>query len=108
VPGVQGRGGRDERVEGGLRYAQVVDVTERDVQHRHQPPVGEPPAHQVPGHHAEASVCTDVSPAGLALLAAARPTNSTALPEALDLAARDAQLAPLVKAVEEIPSPAAV
>jgi DNA-binding MarR family transcriptional regulator len=51
-------------------------------------------------------IYTDVSPAGLALLAAARPTNSTALREALDLAARDTQLAPLVKAVEEIPSPA--
>jgi DNA-binding MarR family transcriptional regulator len=51
-------------------------------------------------------IYTDVSPAGLALLAAARPTNTTALREALDLAARDAQLAPLVKAVEETPSPA--
>jgi DNA-binding MarR family transcriptional regulator len=53
-------------------------------------------------------IYTDVSPAGLELLEAARPTNNAALREALDLAARDAQLAPLVKAVEEIRSPAAV
>jgi DNA-binding MarR family transcriptional regulator len=53
-------------------------------------------------------IYTDVSPAGLELLAAARPTNSAALREALDLAARDPQLAPLVRAVEEIRAPAAV
>jgi len=53
-------------------------------------------------------IYTDVSPAGLELLEAARPTNNAALREALDLAARDTQLAPLVKAVEEIRSPAAV
>jgi len=46
-------------------------------------------------------IYTDVSEAGLALLAAARPTNATALREALDQAATDPQLAPLVKAVEE-------
>jgi DNA-binding MarR family transcriptional regulator len=47
-------------------------------------------------------IYTDVSPAGLELLAAARPTNSAALREALDLAATDPQLAPLVTAVEQI------
>ncbi|MCX5192781.1 MarR family transcriptional regulator [Streptomyces sp. NBC_00249] len=45
-------------------------------------------------------IYTDVSEAGLALLAAARPTNDAALREALDEAARDPQLAPLVAAVE--------
>ena len=46
-------------------------------------------------------IYTDVSEAGLALLTAARPTNTAALREALDRAADDPQLAPLVKAVEE-------
>ncbi|SEO06766.1 transcriptional regulator [Actinacidiphila rubida] len=46
-------------------------------------------------------IYTDVSEAGLDLLAAARPTNAAALREALDLAAADPQLAPFVKAVEE-------
>lgn len=46
-------------------------------------------------------IYTDVSETGLALLAAARPTNAAALREALDLAADDPQLAPFVKAVEE-------
>ncbi|MBY8880068.1 MarR family winged helix-turn-helix transcriptional regulator [Actinacidiphila acidipaludis] len=46
-------------------------------------------------------IYTDVSEEGLALLAAARPTNAAALREALDQAATDPQLAPLVKAVEE-------
>ncbi len=45
-------------------------------------------------------IYTDVSGAGLDLLAAARPTNDTALREALDEAALDPQLAPLVTAVE--------
>lgn len=47
-------------------------------------------------------IYTDVSPDGLALLEAARPTNAAALREALDLAAADPQLAPLVTAVEEL------
>jgi DNA-binding MarR family transcriptional regulator len=51
-------------------------------------------------------IYTDVSPAGLRLLAAARPTNNTALREALDQAGLDPGLAPLVQAVEEIRSPA--
>jgi DNA-binding MarR family transcriptional regulator len=51
-------------------------------------------------------IYTDVSPTGLRLLEAARPTNNAALREALDQAAKDPQLAPLVKAVEEIRSPA--
>jgi len=46
-------------------------------------------------------IYTDVSEAGLELLAAARPTNAAALREALDQAATDPQLAPLVRAVEE-------
>lgn len=45
-------------------------------------------------------IYTDVSEAGLALLAEARPTNDTALREALDEAARRPELAPLVAAVE--------
>lgn len=53
-------------------------------------------------------IYTDVSAAGLALLDAARPTNNRALREALDLAALDPQLAPLVKAVEEIRGPVTV
>ncbi|MEU7690975.1 MarR family winged helix-turn-helix transcriptional regulator [Microbispora hainanensis] len=47
-------------------------------------------------------IYTDVSPAGLALLAEARPTNDAALREALDQAAKDPQLAPLVEAVESL------
>ncbi|MEV1200585.1 MarR family winged helix-turn-helix transcriptional regulator [Microbispora rosea] len=47
-------------------------------------------------------IYTDVSPAGLALLAEARPTNDTALREALDQAARNPRLAPLVEAVESL------
>jgi DNA-binding MarR family transcriptional regulator len=46
-------------------------------------------------------IYTDVSEAGLRLLAAARPTNAAALREALDQAATEPQLAPLVRAVEE-------
>ncbi|GGO27657.1 MarR family winged helix-turn-helix transcriptional regulator [Microbispora rosea] len=47
-------------------------------------------------------IYTDVSPAGLALLAEARPTNDAALREALDQAARNPRLAPLVEAVESL------
>ncbi|GGO16418.1 transcriptional regulator [Microbispora rosea subsp. aerata] len=47
-------------------------------------------------------IYTDVSPAGLALLAEARPTNDAALREALDQAAQNPKLAPLVKAVESL------
>jgi DNA-binding MarR family transcriptional regulator len=52
-------------------------------------------------------IYTDVSASGLALLEAARPTNNTALREALDLAAGDPQLAWLVKAVEQTRGPVA-
>lgn len=52
-------------------------------------------------------IYTDVTPAGRDLLAAARPTNTAALREALDHAAADPQLAPLVTAVEEIRRPTA-
>ncbi|MEV6953116.1 MarR family transcriptional regulator [Streptomyces sp. NPDC051183] len=45
-------------------------------------------------------IYTDVSEAGLALLGEARPTNDTALREALDEAARNPELAPLVAVVE--------
>jgi DNA-binding MarR family transcriptional regulator len=44
-------------------------------------------------------IYTDVTPAGLDLLAAARPTNNAALGDALDQAATDPQLAPLVAVV---------
>ncbi|MEU6890484.1 MarR family transcriptional regulator [Streptomyces sp. NPDC046557] len=44
-------------------------------------------------------IYTDVSEAGLALLAEARPTNDAALREALDAAAGIPELAPLVAAV---------
>ncbi|MER5931889.1 MarR family transcriptional regulator [Streptomyces sp. NPDC002054] len=47
-------------------------------------------------------IYTNVSEAGLALLAAARPTNNAALREALDAAARNPELAPLVTAVEQL------
>jgi DNA-binding MarR family transcriptional regulator len=47
-------------------------------------------------------IYTNVTPAGLALLAEARPTNQTALREALDTAAADPGLAPLVRAVETL------
>jgi DNA-binding MarR family transcriptional regulator len=52
-------------------------------------------------------IYTDVSEAGLQLLAEARPTNDAALREALDEAAKDPELAPLVRAVEELKAPAA-
>ncbi|MEU4953538.1 MarR family winged helix-turn-helix transcriptional regulator [Streptomyces lavendulae] len=51
-------------------------------------------------------IYTDVSQAGLALLAEARPTNDTALREALDEAALRPELAPLVAAVENTRSQA--
>ncbi|MYV60459.1 MarR family transcriptional regulator, partial [Streptomyces sp. SID4931] len=44
--------------------------------------------------------------AGLALLKAARPTNDSALRAALDEAAENPELAPLVRAVEELKAPA--
>jgi DNA-binding MarR family transcriptional regulator len=51
-------------------------------------------------------IYTDVSEAGLALLADARPTNDAALREALDEAATHPGLAPLVDAVESLGAPA--
>ncbi|MEU3408149.1 MarR family transcriptional regulator [Streptomyces sp. NPDC006670] len=47
-------------------------------------------------------IYTDVSQAGLDLLAEARPTNAAALREALDEAAGRPELAPLVSAVENL------
>ncbi|MFF4366832.1 MarR family winged helix-turn-helix transcriptional regulator [Streptomyces sp. NPDC001594] len=47
-------------------------------------------------------IYTDVSQAGLDLLAQARPTNAAALREALDEAAGRPELAPLVTAVENL------
>ncbi|MFF2197682.1 MarR family winged helix-turn-helix transcriptional regulator [Streptomyces sp. NPDC058157] len=47
-------------------------------------------------------IYTDVSQAGLDLLAEARPTNAAALREALDEAAGRPELAPLVTAVENL------
>ncbi|MCB5183522.1 MarR family winged helix-turn-helix transcriptional regulator [Streptomyces antimicrobicus] len=47
-------------------------------------------------------IYTDVSEAGLALLAQARPTNDRALREALASAAADPELAPLVEALENM------
>ncbi|MEU2024455.1 MarR family transcriptional regulator [Streptomyces sp. NPDC016469] len=47
-------------------------------------------------------IYTDVTPDGLTLLAEARPTNDRALRVALDEAAEDPELAPLVRAVEEL------
>lgn len=47
-------------------------------------------------------IYTDVTEAGLTLLAKARPTNDTALREALDEAAKRPELAPLVAAVESL------
>ncbi|MEU6812938.1 MarR family transcriptional regulator [Streptomyces sp. NPDC046831] len=51
-------------------------------------------------------IYTNVSEAGLVLLARARPTHDAALHEALDEAARDARLEPLVRAVKALPAPA--
>ncbi|MEU3657292.1 MarR family transcriptional regulator [Streptomyces sp. NPDC032161] len=53
-------------------------------------------------------IYTDVTEAGLALLAAARPTNDSALRTALDQAARNPELAPLVNVVEQLKAPARV
>ncbi|AXG82079.1 MarR family winged helix-turn-helix transcriptional regulator [Streptomyces paludis] len=50
-------------------------------------------------------IYTEVSEAGRELLALARPTNDTALREALDAAARIPELAPLVRTVEAGPGP---
>ncbi|WP_250302321.1 MarR family winged helix-turn-helix transcriptional regulator [Streptomyces sp. A 4/2] len=47
-------------------------------------------------------IYTDVTEAGLALLGEARPTHTAALGEALTEAARNPELAPLVRAVEEL------
>ncbi|MFE5186661.1 MarR family winged helix-turn-helix transcriptional regulator [Streptomyces sp. NPDC056628] len=51
-------------------------------------------------------IYTDVTDPGLRLLGQARPTHDTALREALDDAARNPELAPLVRVVESLPSPA--
>ncbi|WP_406835036.1 MarR family winged helix-turn-helix transcriptional regulator [Streptomyces sp. AHU1] len=51
-------------------------------------------------------IYTDVTPAGLALLDEARPTNDAALREALDEAAKNPELASLVEAVEAANAPA--
>ncbi|MEU5820745.1 MarR family transcriptional regulator [Streptomyces sp. NPDC047803] len=47
-------------------------------------------------------IYTDVTDSGLALLTEARPTNDSALRAALDEAAENPELAPLVRAVEEL------
>ncbi|MER6638339.1 MarR family winged helix-turn-helix transcriptional regulator [Streptomyces microflavus] len=47
-------------------------------------------------------IYTDVTKAGLTLLAEARPTNDSALRAALDEASDNPELAPLVRAVEEL------
>ncbi|MFD7874578.1 MarR family winged helix-turn-helix transcriptional regulator [Streptomyces sp. NPDC059766] len=51
-------------------------------------------------------IYTDVTEGGLELLAQARPTNDAALREALDEASKNAELAPLVQAVEALNTPA--
>ncbi|MDF9811659.1 MarR family transcriptional regulator [Streptomyces sp. NPDC006733] len=51
-------------------------------------------------------IYTNVSEAGLKLLAEARPTNDAALREALDEAAKNPGLTPLVDAVESLGAPA--
>lgn len=51
-------------------------------------------------------IYTDVTDAGLVLLAEARPTHDTALRTALDMAAKDPALVPLVRTVEELKVPA--
>ncbi|MCX4675756.1 MarR family transcriptional regulator [Streptomyces sp. NBC_01433] len=50
-------------------------------------------------------IYTDVTDAGLALLDEARPTNDTALRAALDEAAENPELAPLVRTVEALKVP---
>ncbi|MFB7375562.1 MarR family winged helix-turn-helix transcriptional regulator [Streptomyces sp. NPDC056222] len=51
-------------------------------------------------------IYTDVTEAGMALLEEARPTNDGALREALDEAAKDPELTPLVRVVEGMWVPA--
>lgn len=51
-------------------------------------------------------IYTNVSETGLTLLEEARPTNDTALREALDAAATNPELAPLVRVVESMNVPA--
>lgn len=51
-------------------------------------------------------IYTEVSESGAALLGEARPTNDAALREALDEAAKNPELAPLVQAVEAVRTPA--
>ncbi|MGW7415530.1 MarR family winged helix-turn-helix transcriptional regulator [Streptomyces sp. NPDC054863] len=51
-------------------------------------------------------IYTDVTDAGRTLLTQARPTNDTALRKALDAAAENPELAPLVRTVEELRTPA--
>ncbi|GHE42216.1 transcriptional regulator [Streptomyces longispororuber] len=51
-------------------------------------------------------IYTNVSESGAELLAQARPTNDAALREALDEAAKNPELAPLVRAVEAVHAPA--
>ncbi|WP_327116744.1 MarR family transcriptional regulator [Streptomyces sp. NBC_01341] len=51
-------------------------------------------------------IYTDVTDAGLELLGEARPTNDTALRAALDEAAENPELAPLVRTVEALKVPA--
>ncbi|OKH95023.1 MarR family winged helix-turn-helix transcriptional regulator [Streptomyces uncialis] len=53
-------------------------------------------------------IYTEVSEAGSALLAEARPTHDHALREALGTAAENPELAPLVRAVEAVRTPEAV
>ncbi|MEV0194527.1 MarR family transcriptional regulator [Kitasatospora purpeofusca] len=53
-------------------------------------------------------IYTNVSEAGLKLLAEARPTNDAALREALTEAARNPELTSLVEAVEAVDAPAAL
>ncbi|MET9833320.1 MarR family transcriptional regulator, partial [Streptomyces sp. NPDC006385] len=50
-------------------------------------------------------IYTDVTDKGLKLLEEARPTNDTALRQALDEAAKNPELAPLVRAVETLRVP---
>ncbi|MET8981609.1 MarR family transcriptional regulator [Streptomyces sp. NPDC004539] len=52
-------------------------------------------------------IYTNVTDAGLELLEEARPTNDRALREALDEAAKDPELASLVRVVETLKAPAA-
>jgi hypothetical protein len=50
-------------------------------------------------------IYTNVTEAGLTLLGEARPTNDAALREALDEAAKNPELAPLVRVVETLKAP---